>query len=269
MKKAISLMIMIAFLICCFPFGAIAVDTDNEQTGVPSDPLAPNGGFSYDSIEEMMLDVSKQIHEQLNKETLNLRSYPTIMIGDDETATSADYSGTMEDNDWGSPDISRSAGLSYGGWADCEVDVSMELANGKAWAYLGNVYEIVADGGTTSGDCRITFRSDDDVDGYLWSTSNPTSGSQVAVWGEIYDKTDDCLVDQFEDWYVQNQCGFFGDELYVYGTVELEAGHEYSVIMVVYTEAYNYWPRDCWADSYSGGYGGQGMEYGYISFDWL
>lgn len=67
---------------------------------------------------------------------------------------------------------------------------------------------------------------------------------------------------------MKKECGSFSVPLNVSGTVNLKSGHRYSVIMVVYTEAYNYRINNTWADCYDGKYGGKGLEYGSISVVW-
>jgi hypothetical protein len=100
----------------------------------------------------------------------------------------------------------------------------------------------------------------------VWGSAN----TQVAVWAEIYDETDDELVAQYDDWYIQNQITTINRSHDEGGTVTLIAGHVYQFRMVLYTEAYDLLGLGniTYADCYNGARGNDGLDYSSIVLNW-
>lgn len=261
MKKRLCILTMAVLLICCISNNALAETVDKNAVKMPIIGLS--------NLENTRLEVSEKIIEQIKQEVPVTRASTGLKIGTNYTSTSADYASTSQQIDFGSSTISRKAGTDSNGWADCKVALSQQYGNGKAWAFFQDSFTIQANGSQTARNCQITFKSDGNVDGYLYHSTDAYCGSQVAVWAEVYDLTDDNLVDQFTGWYKQNEDGGFSKALNISGTVNLKAGHNYSFLMVLYTEAYNYVPTYyAWADSYSGKCDGYGLDYGSVKLTW-
>ncbi|CFY09704.1 Uncharacterized [Syntrophomonas zehnderi OL-4] len=270
MKKTVICFVLSLFFLSSLGTGAIASESTIDQDTMSIQII--DKGFIYPNMETLMKNVSTQITRQFKKEKQSLTKLmrtSSLKIGTDKTYTSADYGSAYYTVVNGTPDCQYTWGTTSGGYADAAIDVDMVTQNtrGTSWAWVGNRVSIQANDGLTQDSCRVDF--DGWVKGSLYQTAYLT-GSQVAVWAEIYDETDDELVVQYEDWYIQNQVTTINRAHDEGGTVTLKAGHVYQFRMVLYTEAYDLvgLGNITYADCYNGARGNDGLDYSSIILNW-
>ena len=270
MKKIVIYLILSIVFLSCSSAGAMASESIADQDTISIQNI--NGGFLYPDMKTLMENVSVQITKQFKKEEqsgIKFMRTSSLKIGTDKTYTSADYGSAYYTVVNGTPDYQYTWGTTSGGYADAAIDVDMVTRNtrGTSWAWAGNRVSIQANNGLTQDSCSIDFNGW--VKGSLYQTAYLT-GAQVAVWAEIYDETDDELVAQYDDWYIQNQITTINRSHDEGGTVTLIAGHVYQFRMVLYTEAYDLLGLGniTYADCFNGARGNDGLDYSSIVLNW-
>ena len=258
MKKVLSILLsfVLTFLFCTSA-------TASTEDGI-------NNSSQYYDIETIMKEVSDQISEQMDENVVEPTRYYYLWIDEDKTCTGADFGYSYSRISYGNPARSHNWGTSYGGWADALVNCSTApgvRTDGQAWAWVGNRISVGSNNSKTQEICDISFFGD--VYGRI-TNSLVTSGGQVAVWGEVYDCTDQTLVAQFTDWN-GNQPGTYSRYFDPSGTCTLKKNHIYDFRMVVWVRAFDSIGADpvgSSSDFYSNGYGSDGLDYDSITFEW-